>query len=177
MALAMDFMAIALSELANISERRIERMVNGALSYGLPRFLTNKGGLNSGLMIAQYTAASLVSENKVLAHPASVDSIPTSANQEDHNSMGSIAAQKCFKVLKNVENVRISFLKSIYGNIYLAILGAMGEPGNTVKVLDDKGKNLGVYKVLDSTTGQVLKSITKVKGNSLYDLYIFDKKI
>jgi len=79
--------------------------------------------------------------------------------------------------LKNVENVRISFLKSIYGNIYLAILGAMGEPGNTVKVLDDKGKNLGVYKVLDSTTGQVLKSITKVKGNSLYDLYIFDKKI
>jgi len=79
--------------------------------------------------------------------------------------------------LKNVENVRISFLKSIYGNIYLAILGAMGEPGNTVKVIDDKGKNLGVYKVLDSTTGQVLKSITKVKGNSLYDLYIFDKKI
>ena len=79
--------------------------------------------------------------------------------------------------LKNVENVRISFLKSIYGNIYLAILGAMGEPGNTVKVIDEKGKNLGVFKVLDSTTGQVLKSITKVKGNSLYDLYIFDKKI
>jgi len=79
--------------------------------------------------------------------------------------------------LKNVENVRISFLKSIYGNQYVAILGAMGEPGNTVKILDDKGKNLGVYKVLDSTTGQILKSITKVKGNSLYDLYIFDKKI
>ena len=79
--------------------------------------------------------------------------------------------------LKNVENVRISFLKSIYGNIYLAILGAMGEPGNTVKILDDKGKNLGVFKVIDSTTGQILKSIKKVKGNSLYDLYIFDKKI
>jgi hypothetical protein len=79
--------------------------------------------------------------------------------------------------LKNVENVRISFLKSIYGNQYVSILGAMGEPGNTVKILDDKGKNLGVYKVLDSTTGQILKSITKVKGNSLYDLYIFDKKI
>jgi len=104
-ALAMDFMAIALSELANVAERRIERMVNGALSYGLPRFLTSKGGLNSGLMIAQYTAASLVSENKVFAHPASVDSIPTSANQEDHNSMGSIAAQKCFRVLRNLENV------------------------------------------------------------------------
>jgi histidine ammonia-lyase len=71
----MDFMSIALSELANVSERRTERMVNGALS-GLPRFLAPDGGLNSGLMIAQYTAASLVSENKVLAHPASVDSIP-----------------------------------------------------------------------------------------------------
>lgn len=103
-ALVMDFMGIALAELANISERRVERMVNGALS-GLPRFLAFEGGLNSGLMIAQYTAASLVSENKVLAHPASVDSIPTSANQEDHNSMGSIAAQKCFRILKNVENV------------------------------------------------------------------------
>ena len=104
MALAMDFMGIALSELANVSERRTERMVNGALS-GLPRFLALNGGLNSGLMIAQYTAASLVSENKVLAHPASVDSIPTSANQEDHNSMGSIAAQKCYKIMQNLENV------------------------------------------------------------------------
>lgn len=104
MALAMDFMAIALSELANVSERRIERLVNGALS-GLPRFLAINGGLNSGLMIAQYTAASLVSENKVLAHPASVDSIPTSANQEDHNSMGSIAAQKCYKVMQNLQSV------------------------------------------------------------------------
>jgi histidine ammonia-lyase len=103
-ALPMDFMSIALSELANVSERRTERMVNGALS-GLPRFLALDGGLNSGLMIAQYTAASLVSENKVLAHPASVDSIPTSANQEDHNSMGSIAAQKCYRILQNLENV------------------------------------------------------------------------
>jgi histidine ammonia-lyase len=103
-ALAMDFLAIALAELASISERRIERLVNGSLS-GLPRFLTASGGLNSGLMIAQYTAASLVSENKVLAHPASVDSIPTSANQEDHNSMGSIGAQKACRVLKNAQTV------------------------------------------------------------------------
>ena len=103
-ALAMDFLAIALAELANISERRIERLVNGSLS-GLPRFLTEKGGLNSGYMIAQYTAASLVSENKVLCHPASVDSIPTSANQEDHNSMGSIGAQKAWRVLNNVRTV------------------------------------------------------------------------
>ena len=103
-ALAMDFMAIALSEYASVSERRTERMLNGSLS-SLPRFLAKNGGLNSGLMIAQYTSAALVSENKVLAHPASVDSIPTSANQEDHNSMGSIAARKCFQILKNVQAV------------------------------------------------------------------------
>jgi histidine ammonia-lyase len=104
LALALDFLAIGLAELANISERRIERMVNGNLS-GLPKFLSENSGLNSGMMIAQYTAASLVSENKVLAHPASVDSIPTSANQEDHNSMGSIAAHKLLQVLRNVRTV------------------------------------------------------------------------
>ena len=104
LALALDFLAIAAAELANVSERRTERLVNGALSR-LPRFLTTNGGLNSGYMIAQYTAASIVSENKVLAHPASVDSIPTSANQEDHNSMGSIAAQKALKVVRNLETV------------------------------------------------------------------------
>lgn len=103
-ALAMDFLGIALAELANISERRTERLVNGSLS-GLPRFLATDGGLNSGLMVAQYTAASLVSENKVLAHPGSVDSIPTSANQEDHNSMGSISAQKAMRILENAETV------------------------------------------------------------------------
>lgn len=78
--------------------------------------------------------------------------------------------------IKDAKNVRISFLKSVYGNIYIAILGAMGEPGNTVKVSVDN-KNLGVFKVLDSTTGEVLKNIRNVKGNSLYDLYIFDKKL
>ncbi len=104
LALACDFLTIALSEFASIAERRVERMVNGQLS-GLPKFLSEDGGLNSGMMIAQYTAASLVSENKVLSHPASVDSIPTSANQEDHNSMGSIAAQKCYLVLENVWRV------------------------------------------------------------------------
>ena len=103
-ALAMDFLGIALAELANISERRIERLVNPSLS-GLPAFLAPESGLNSGYMIAQYTAASLVSENKVLAHPASVDSIPTSANQEDHVSMGTIAARKMRQILTNAENV------------------------------------------------------------------------
>ncbi|WP_206808686.1 histidine ammonia-lyase [Paradesulfitobacterium ferrireducens] len=105
LALAMDFLGIALAELANISERRIERLVNPQLSCGLPAFLTEKGGLNSGYMIAQYTAASLVSENKVLAHPASVDSIPTSGNQEDHVSMGTIAARKARTILENAQYV------------------------------------------------------------------------
>jgi len=103
-AMAMDFLAMAASELANISERRIERLVNPQLS-GLPAFLVQDGGLNSGFMIAQYTAASLVSENKVLAHPALVDSIPTSANREDHVSMGTIAARKAREVVRNAEQV------------------------------------------------------------------------
>jgi len=101
---AMDFMAIAIAELASIAERRVERLVNPSLS-GLPPFLVKEGGLNSGLMIAQYTAASLVSENKVLCHPASVDSIPSSANQEDHVSMGTTAARKARKVVDNVAAV------------------------------------------------------------------------
>ena len=79
--------------------------------------------------------------------------------------------------IKDIATAKVSFLKSIYGNKYIAVLGALGQPGNTVKVLDDKGINIGVYKVLDSTTGQVLKNIKKVKGNAIYDLYLFDKKI
>ncbi|MBQ9341150.1 MAG: histidine ammonia-lyase [Lachnospiraceae bacterium] len=104
MALSFDFLGIALSELANISERRLERLVNPALS-GLPAFLVENGGVNSGFMIVQYSAASLVSENKVLAHPASVDSIPSSANQEDHVSMGTIAARKANTIMKNLRRV------------------------------------------------------------------------
>ena len=104
MALAFDFLGIALAELANASERRIERLVNPSLS-GLPPFLTEKGGTNSGFMIMQYSAASLVSENKVLAHPASVDSIPSSGNQEDHVSMGTIAANKAREICSNVQHV------------------------------------------------------------------------
>lgn len=103
-ALALDVLAIAAAALGTISERRIERLVNPHLS-GLPAFLTREGGLHSGLMLAQYVAAALVSENKVLTHPASVDSIPTSANQEDHVSMGSIAARKAAQVVAHVEQV------------------------------------------------------------------------
>lgn len=103
-ALAMDFLKIAISELANISERRIERLVNPQLN-DLPGFLSPEPGLQSGLMIPQYVAASIVSENKVLAHPASVDSIPSSANQEDHVSMGATAARHALKVVQNTQKV------------------------------------------------------------------------
>jgi histidine ammonia-lyase len=105
LALALDFLGIALAELANISERRTERMVNPQLSNGLPAFLCSRGGVQSGFMIPQYVAASLVSENKVLAHPASVDSIPSSANKEDHVSMGAAAAKKARQIARNTGRV------------------------------------------------------------------------
>ncbi len=103
-AFALDFMAIAMSAMASISECRIEKLINPAMSE-LPAFLAPKGGLNSGLMIVQVAAASLVSENKILSHPASVDSIPTSADKEDHVSMGTIAARKFRQIVANAENI------------------------------------------------------------------------
>lgn len=103
-ALALDCLAVAMAGLGAMVERRVERLVNPALS-GLPAFLSRDGGLHAGLMLAQYTAAALASENKVLAHPASVDSIPTSANQEDHVSMGSAAARKAARVVDNLEQL------------------------------------------------------------------------
>lgn len=105
MALTFDFLKIAISEFANVSERRIERLVNPALSEGLPAFLTKYGGVCSGFMIAQYAAASMVSENKVYDHPACVDSIPSSANQEDHVSMGTTSARTAAMVLDNAQKV------------------------------------------------------------------------
>lgn len=105
MALVFDYLGIAISEMANVSERRIERLVNPNLNYGLPAFLVENGGVNSGFMIVQYAAAAVVSENKVLAHPASVDSIPSSANQEDHVSMGTIAARKAGEIMRNARKV------------------------------------------------------------------------
>jgi len=106
-ALAMDFLSIAVSEIGNISERRTAKLVNKNHSDGLPAFLIpeERAGLNSGYMMVQYAAASLASENKVLSHPASVDSIPTSANAEDHVSMSTIAARKAREIIENVENI------------------------------------------------------------------------
>ncbi|MFL6297003.1 MAG: histidine ammonia-lyase, partial [Actinomycetes bacterium] len=102
LAFVLDFLAIALAELADISERRVDRLLDPALNHDLPPFLARDPGLNSGLMLTQYTAAALVADNKVLAHPASVDSIPTSGNQEDHVSMGWTAGLKLRRVVGNV---------------------------------------------------------------------------
>jgi histidine ammonia-lyase len=126
LAFALDALTMAVSELASISERRIERLVNPNLSDGLPAFLTADGGLNSGFMIPQYVAAALVSECKVLSHPASVDSIPTSAGQEDHVSMGNAAGLKAWQALANAEGVlAIELLAGAQAVEFLAPL----EPG------------------------------------------------
>jgi len=130
-AFAGDLAGIAVAELASISERRTSRLVDAALSGGLPPFLTRQGGLHSGFMLVQYTAAALVSENKVLASPASVDSIPSSAGQEDHVSMGTIAARKAGAVVRNTARVVACELLSACQAIDLRG-GLMGvaEPGS-----------------------------------------------
>jgi histidine ammonia-lyase len=139
LAFALDALAMAVAELANISERRIERLVNPSLSDGLPPFLVEEGGLNSGFMIPQYVAAALVSENKVLAHPASVDSIPTSAGQEDHVSMGNAAGLKALMVLENAE--RTLAIELLAGTQALEFLAPL-RPGNGVGVVHDFVRSL-----------------------------------
>ncbi len=170
MALSFDFLGIALSELANISERRIERMVNSALS-GLPAFLIEKGGVNSGFMIVQYTAAALVSENKILSHPASVDSIPSSANQEDHVSMGTIAARKAQDIMKNSRRVLAIELMCACQAIDLRGDKGMGEGTNAVyhlirkyvKKLDEDRPLYGDINTCESliVDGSILNQINR----------------
>jgi histidine ammonia-lyase len=134
LAFALDALAMAVAELASISERRVERLVNPTLSEGLPPFLVEEGGLNSGFMIPQYVAAALVSENKVLAHPASVDSIPTSAGQEDHVSMGNASGLKALRVLDNAERaLAIELLAGTQAIEFLAPL----KPGAGVQAVHD----------------------------------------
>jgi len=118
-AIAMDYFAIATAEVANISERRIAHLVDENHSRGLPSFMIESSGLNSGFMIPQYTAAALVSENKVLCHPASIDSIPTCAGTEDHNSMGTISARKAAELIENVKYViAIEILAAFQGLMF-----------------------------------------------------------
>ncbi len=131
MAFAGDFVGIATAELASISERRVARLVDPALSSGLPAFLTARGGLNSGLMLVQYTSAALVSENKVLASPASVDSIPTSANQEDHVSMGTLAARKAREIVRNTARaIAIELLAAAQAIDLRGGLEGVADPGS-----------------------------------------------
>jgi histidine ammonia-lyase len=139
LAFALDALAMAVAELASISERRVERLVNPNLSDGLPAFLTTDGGLNSGFMIAQYVSASLVSENKVLCHPASVDSIPTSAGQEDHVSMGNASGLKAWQVIENAEHaLAIELLAAAQAVEFLAPL----EPGGGARATHDHVRTL-----------------------------------
>jgi histidine ammonia-lyase len=131
-ALALDFAGIAVAELASIAERRIEQLVNPHESSGLPAFLIEHSGLNSGFMMAHVTAAALVSENKILAHPASVDSIPTSAGREDHVSMGVHAGDKLLRIVENVRNVLSIELLCAAQGLYLR---APLEPGPALKAV------------------------------------------
>jgi histidine ammonia-lyase len=162
LAFALDTMAMALAELASISERRVERLTNPSLSDGLPAFLTHDGGLNSGFMIPQYVAAALVSENKVLCHPAGVDSIPTSAGQEDHVSMGNAAGLKCLQVLANAEAaIAIELLAGAQGVEFLAPL----EPGAGVRVAHDFIRSLSPTVIEDRALSGDIETVAAAIRN------------
>ena len=164
-AIALDTLKLALSELASISERRIERMLNPALSNGLPAFLTEDGGLNSGFMIAQYVAASLVSEDKVLVHPASADSIPTSAGQEDHVSMGATAAVHLWHVCANVERVLgIELLCGAQGVDFLA----PKRPGPAVAAAHAAVRELSAHVDTDRSLASEIEAVAgRIRNGSL----------
>jgi histidine ammonia-lyase len=145
-AIIMDYFAIAMAEIANISERRINHLVDESSSRGLPPFLIESSGLNSGFMIPQYTAAALVSENKILAHPASVDSIPTCANTEDHVSMGTIAARKCAEIIGNVQQVIAVEILAAYQALQFR---QPLQPGRHICRVVDTLADVGIARMID----------------------------
>jgi len=172
LAFIMDYLGIALSEIGSISERTIDRLVNPHIS-GLPPFLASKSGLNSGFMISQYTAAALVSENKILAHPASVDSIPTSAGQEDHVSMGCIAARHAWEILHNVENVlAIEMLCAAQGVDFHKLKPGKGTAAahkNIRKHISHVDDDRVLYKDIEMVrdmivSGEIVEAVEKVIG-------------
>jgi histidine ammonia-lyase len=167
LAFALDALAMAVAELASISERRVERLVNPSLSEGLPPFLIEMGGLNSGFMIPQYVAAALVSENKVLAHPASVDSIPTSAGQEDHVSMGNAAGLKALRVLDNVERaLAIELLAGTQAIEFLAPL----QPGDGVRAVHDAVRALSARLTEDRSLSADIEVVADaVRAGAIVD--------
>ena len=165
LAFALDVLAMAVAELASISERRIERMVNPTLSDGLPPFLVREGGLNSGFMIPQYVAAALVSENKVYAHPASVDSIPTSAGQEDHVSMGNAAGLKALRVLDNAE--RTLAIELLAGSQAVEFLAPL-QPGEGVRNVHDVVRSLSSRLIDDrSLTVDIEHVATAIRSRAV----------
>ena len=168
-----DYLALSLCTLGNISERRIEQLVNPDLS-GLPAFLTPRPGLNSGLMIAQVTAAALVSENKGLAHPASVDTVPTSANQEDHVSMGMGAARRIHTILDNLEAVLgIELLAAAQGREFRSDLqagrGAAAARGELRRLVKPLGADRYLHPDLEAAaqlvaSGRLVAAVEKAAG-------------
>jgi histidine ammonia-lyase len=165
LAFALDALSMAVSEFASISERRVERLVNPNLSDGLPAFLTTDGGLNSGFMIPQYVAAALVSENKSLCHPASVDSIPTSAGQEDHVSMGNASGLKAWQVVANSERaLGIELLAAAQAIEFLAPL----EPGRGARATYDVVRSLSPRLRDDRPLGPDIEAVADaVRDGSL----------
>ena len=175
-ALALDFAKLAISELGAISERRIALLVDARLNGGLPAFLSSGSGLESGMMLLQYTAAALASENKVLAHPASADSIPTSANQEDHVSMGSIAARHAMIVVANVQRIiGLELLVAAQAlDFRLQLMSAAGEqvrPGFGVEEAHRRIRSVVTHLDHDRLQGSDIESVTRlVRDGALVDL-------
>lgn len=165
-AFALDYLAIAISALASISECRIEKLINPAMSE-LAAFLAPNGGLNSGMMIVQVAAASLVSENKILSHPASVDSIPTSADKEDHVSMGTIAARKLGQIVRNAEN--IAAMELLCATQALDLLGGL-KPSAAVKAAYDVIREDVPFAEKDRVFSKDIEKIKKlIRSNKLMD--------
>jgi histidine ammonia-lyase len=166
LALALDFLKLGLCELGSISERRTAKLLDASQNHGLPPFLVSRSGLNSGMMICQYTAAALVSKNKTLAHPDSVDSIPTSANQEDHVSMGANAALHALEIADNIRAViAIELLAAHYGNGF-----RRGEPGRgcaaaLARIAAELGEAAGGEHVEDHDFGAEVRALLDLVGD------------
>jgi histidine ammonia-lyase len=144
LALAMDFLGIAVAEVGSIAERRIFRLLDGTLNSDLPAMLTQDSGLQSGLMLSQYTAAALVSDNKTLAHPDSVDSIPTGANQEDHVSMSTNAARHALEIVWNTEQIVAIELLCAAQALDLRTEGSSRQPGQGTRAAYQALRDSGI---------------------------------
>lgn len=184
LAIPLDTLSIALAEIANIADRRIFALINSDLSYNLPSDLSgvdkNGLGMNTGLMIAQYTTAAIVSENKTLSHPASVDSVPTSGNQEDHVSMGTFGARKCRTVLKNTQYVVaieiLCALQAIHLSNKVVDLGQYQLSDKTQEVFTNLGKKFPIFTEDIYLHDQIEKVFELIK-NGAFDDYLIELSV